>query len=523
MRHIDYYNQFVIAKGGDSSGITPTGTLEIKIQENGTTTHDVTHYAQAEVTVDVPQPDGTIQITQNGQHDVAQYATADVNVPNPSTGTLELDYGELEFGQTVDETQDVTDKAEVHIAVSAKEPSGTLDITENGTKDVAGYASVNVQVPQPTGTKEINITQNGESTEDVAQYENAHIVVNVPNEDTGTKEIRITENGNSQHDVTGFATADITVAVPEPTGTAELAYTLEAGNYSLDETADVSDKAEAHVTVDASALEPTGTKEVTVNQNGDITEDVKDYASVKITTQVDSGGGEDTATLLITDQLESYSNNELTELGEYAICGKSRLKTLSLPNCTKIGDHGLYGCYGLETIELPSVTECGNYALANMTGNNNIGTDNDKLKEISLPMLDDLSDINTLNRGHYLFYGRTQLQKVTLPKLRKLVVPFRNSSKNAIHTIDMLGGGGRPFTITNSLLEHKLDIVFRGTLDEVKSPSKYGDNYNTMSLPEDYAIYVDDSMLDAYKTATGWSKIADHIFPLSEYVPQEVV
>ena len=212
-------------------------------------------------------------------------------------GTLELDYGELEYGQSVDEIQDVTDKAEVHVAVSAKEPTGgkrlfytlTPDNTAGGTRfnssaeDVKDNAQVFVQadlqgfIPTPTETKEINITQNGDSTEDVTQYANAHIVVNVPSE------------------------------VPEPTGTAELAYTLEKGVYSLDETADVSGKAEAHVTVDASALEPSGVKEVSVTQNGEVTEDVKDYASVKITTQVESGGGEDTATMLITDQLESYS------------------------------------------------------------------------------------------------------------------------------------------------------------------------------------------------------------------------
>lgn len=514
MRHIDYYNQFVIAKGGDSSGITPTGTLEIKIQENGTTTHDVTQYAQAEVTVDVPQPEGTIQITQNGQHDVAQYATADVNVPNPSTGTLELDYGELEFGQTVDETQDVTDKAEVHIAVSAKEPSGTLNITENGTKDVAEYAAVNVQVPQPTGTKEINITQNGESTEDVAQYENAHIVVNVPNEDTGTKEIRITENGNSQHDVTGFATADITVAVPEPTGTAELAYTLEAGNYSLDETADVSDKAEAHVTVDASALEPTGTKEVTVNQNGDITEDVKDYASVKITTQVEGGDPElerkYDELLKVLERVNTHNftveNDDITKLGYYAFYNNQRITSALLPNVGYIGDSCFANCDMLSEISLGKLTRISSRAFQNCRRLENF--ENGYAKHIESYAFCDSSSVGIASDKMIL----KSVKCASASSIERCA--FEGLTK--IETIDILGGGDiERMADRNKALESLVNFIMRDeeTVTTVDAYTAFAATTN---------IYVPDALVDSYKTATNWSKYAEQIHPLSEYVEPEV-
>ena len=66
----------------------------------------------------------------------------------------------------------------------------------------------------PTGTKQINITQNGTVTEDVTQYANAQVNVNVPSvSPTGTKQVSITQNGTVTEDVTNYANAEITVNV----------------------------------------------------------------------------------------------------------------------------------------------------------------------------------------------------------------------------------------------------------------------------------------------------------------------
>lgn len=56
---------FVSAVQAIPTGTTPTGTKQISITANGTTTEDVTNYASAEITVNVPVGWTTLAIAQN--------------------------------------------------------------------------------------------------------------------------------------------------------------------------------------------------------------------------------------------------------------------------------------------------------------------------------------------------------------------------------------------------------------------------------------------------------------------------
>lgn len=59
----------------------PSGTKNISITQNGTTTEDVTSYASAEITVAVPNPStGTLNITAPGTYNVTNYASVEVDI-----------------------------------------------------------------------------------------------------------------------------------------------------------------------------------------------------------------------------------------------------------------------------------------------------------------------------------------------------------------------------------------------------------------------------------------------------------
>ena len=103
-----------------SAYIIPEGTKEISIVQNGVVTQDVTDYASAEISVNVPLPSGTKNLSYNAN-------------------------GEY--------TENVNDYSSAHITVA---------------------------VPQPSGSKPISLTANGNYTENVEDYVTAEISVAIP-------------------------------------------------------------------------------------------------------------------------------------------------------------------------------------------------------------------------------------------------------------------------------------------------------------------------------------------------------
>lgn len=438
MKHIDFYTDFVLnGRQSGGGGITPTGTKEITIEANGTSEHDVAQYAKASVTVNVPD-----------------------------TGIT---------------------------------PTGTKTITTNGKHDVTNFATADVQVPipeAPTGKKVIEVTKNGVSTHDVAAFAQAEVsvAVPIPPEPTGEKVVNITSNGTSTEDVKSFATAKINVNVPStgivPEGVKEI---------TSNGTHDVAQYAQAKVNV-PQGVTPTGTKEISVTQNGEVTEDVSAFKNVHIVTNVASAGV-DSALVAFVDNsmLGAFENADIKNVGTYGMYGRT-FQSCNLPNATSVGMDSFKECKNMVSVDLPKVTSFMSGAFAKCF----------KLETVNAPLLARLDGTN-------IFESCTALVKLVLPALKSVRTNALGGSKlyapSSLKVLDMLGGKKGGIDTDLTYCTSFTTLVLRDTLGVTGTGSNF-------ALGASHKVYVPDALLEQYRTATNWSKYASQIFPLSEYVEE---
>lgn len=365
-------------------------------------------------------------------------------------------------------TEDVTQYANAHIVVDVPvpdEPSGTMQITQNGIHDVKNFASANVQVPvpaEPAGSKVIEITANGNTKHDVKQFAEADVRVNVPSEGITPSGVKtITSNGT--HDVTEFAQAKVEVPV---------------------------------------GVNPSGTKTIDIVENGSVTENIREFENVTVNVNVPTGGGGNEARVqslvsvlagTVTEQ--EFTNEDVTALNGYNFFNNTVTRVYSLPNAKSVGQY-VFACDDMNLtnskvseIHLKSSRSIGKGCFENCM----------RLATLEIPNVQTIIGPNTFSRCQ-------SLEKLVAPKLSSYALTaFKNKYKPPIQVLDILGGDTQ---LDISELSSLKTLIIRRT-DKV-SPL-YGSTFAQH-------IYVADNLVEQYKTATNWSKHADKIKPISEYV-----
>lgn len=107
-----------------------------------------------------------------------------------------------DFSVLPDADKDGLSKVNLHVTVPADGPSGTIQITENGTVDVTDYANASVNVQPDLQTKSITIAENGTQTvmpdtgkDGLASVE---ITVSVPSSAPNLQSKNATPSGSAQ-------------------------------------------------------------------------------------------------------------------------------------------------------------------------------------------------------------------------------------------------------------------------------------------------------------------------------------
>lgn len=210
----------------------------------------------------------------------------------------------------------------------------------------------------------------------------------------------------------------------------------------------------------------------------------------------------------------------VTDIGSEAFKDCSKLTSINLQNVKKINSSAFANCIGLTEVDLPSLetfsttvfTGCSNLKSLNVPnctdfGNSTIvGT---AIETISLPILENLRTrpFNGANSNGVKCYLKT----IYIPKAKisSSNVFYRASSLTTIIITQTEQVLTLPDAVTTGSFKYAYHYL--GEVDATNNPDGLKDGY----------IYVDESMVDAYKSATNWSVLADQIKPLSE-IPQEI-
>jgi len=139
-----------------------------------------------------------------------------------------------------------------------------------------------------------------------------------------------------------------------------------------------------------------------------------------------AGGGGDTSAEdgLVTRTLTTYTNDRVTNIGQYAFFSYSSLTSVSFPKVTNIGQYAFRSCSSLTSVSFPKATSIGGYAFTSCTS----------LTSVSFPVATSIgvyafqycSSLTSVSFpvatyiGNYAFFSCSSLTSVSFPKVTSI-------------------------------------------------------------------------------------------------------
>lgn len=228
---------------------------------------------------------------------------------------------------------------------------------------------------------------------------------------------------------------------------------------------------------------------------------------------IEGGGGytvDDIASGLVSGDLYFTTNS----IGAYSFYNDADITSVDAPNVTSIGTYAFYNISSITSINAPNVTTIGNYAFTAP-----------KVAQLNFPLLTSI--------GTNCFTNCPSIKSVNLPELgavgascfgyigvSRLVIPKATSVGNSALTnskslkyVDLpkctaIANYGLR---NNSLLE---TLILRS--ETMCTLSNYALNSTKIANKTGY-VYVPSALIESYKVATNWSKMATQFRALEEY------
>lgn len=288
-------------------------------------------------------------------------------------------------------------------------------------------------------------------------------------------------------------------------------------------------------TQSSGGITPTGTKEITIEENGLFTEDVTNFAEAKITVNVSTGSsGDDLLDSVVSGQdnidvlsvgsskIRPYAFYKTTNIGrlvadnaesvgDYAFAGATSITEISLSNATYLGKQVIDGS-GVTSFYAPKVKELYNFCFSYS-----------KPKTLSLPSVEicNSSAFDHCSNLEELYLPKCVTMRGIVisycPNLRVLVLGAVNIASNTIYgdtpSLTLLKVDPPSSIYIPSIMQGS---VVMANIESVPILEGFSDNFSGGTAN----IYVPDDLVDEFKVASNWSLFSDRIKPVSEYVEE---
>ncbi len=216
-----------------------------------------------------------------------------------------------------------------------------------------------------------------------------------------------------------------------------------------------------------SGITPTETINITENGSYDVT----NYATANVNVANDTSEIEEA---FIKRTFTEYSNDTITSIGDSAFRSCKNLTSVSFPKSTNTGAYAFYDCTKLTDVNFPIAKTVTSQCFRGCSS----------LTDVAFP------EATTIEA--YAFYQNTKLKTVRLPKARSFGISALNGCTG----------------LTALIIEQEDTICSLASNGLANSGIASGIGY----------VYVPDTKVDSYKSATNWSAYASQIKPLSELV-----